>query len=117
MVTTGAGNPAKYMASWLAAGIRVIPVVASVAMAKLVTRLGASAVIAEGGESGGHVGDLTHHGAGPAGLRRDAAACRWRRAASPTAAAWRRRFMLGACGVQMGTRFLAAEECSIHPEL
>ena len=59
VVTTGAGNPTKYMALWKAAGIRVIPVVASVAMAKLMTRLGASALIAEGGESGGHVGELT----------------------------------------------------------
>ena len=56
VVTTGAGNPSKYMKLWLDAGIKVIPVVPSVAMAKLVTRLGASAVIAEGGESGGHVG-------------------------------------------------------------
>ena len=59
VVTTGAGNPSKYMKLWLDAGIKVIPVVPSVAMAKLVTRLGASAVIAEGGESGGHVGELT----------------------------------------------------------
>ena len=59
VVTTGAGNPTKYMALWKEAGIRVIPVVASVAMAKLMTRLGASALIAEGGESGGHVGELT----------------------------------------------------------
>ena len=59
VVTTGAGNPSKYIKEWLAAGIRVIPVVASVAMARLMTRLGASALIAEGGESGGHVGELT----------------------------------------------------------
>ena len=59
VITTGAGNPSKYMKSWLAAGIRVIPVVASVAMARLVARAGAAAVIAEGGESGGHVGELT----------------------------------------------------------
>ena len=59
VVTTGAGNPSKYMKLWLDAGIKVIPVVPSVAMAKLVTRLGAAAVIAEGGESGGHVGELT----------------------------------------------------------
>ena len=59
VITTGAGNPGKYMKLWQSAGIRVIPVVASVAMAKLVTRQGACAVIAEGGESGGHVGDLT----------------------------------------------------------
>ena len=59
VVTTGAGNPTKYMALWKEAGIRVIPVVASVAMARLVARAGAAAVIAEGGESGGHVGELT----------------------------------------------------------
>ena len=59
VVTTGAGNPSKYMEAWLAAGIKVIPVVASVALAKRMTRLGAAALIAEGGESGGHVGELT----------------------------------------------------------
>lgn len=114
VVTTGAGNPSKYMKSWLEAGIKVIPVVPSVAMAKLVTRLGASAVIAEGGESGGHVGELTTMvlvpqicdatdlpviAAGGIADGRGVAAA----------------FMLGACGVQMGTRFLSAEECSIHP--
>ena len=114
VVTTGAGNPAKYMASWLAAGIRVIPVVASVAMAKLVTRLGASAVIAEGGESGGHVGDLSTMALVPQVC--DATPL-------PVLAAggiadgrgMAAALMLGACGVQMGTRFLAAEECNIHP--
>ena len=115
VVTTGAGNPSKYINEWKAAGIKVIPVVASVAMAKLMTRLGASAVIAEGGESGGHVGELTTMvlvpqvcdatdlpviAAGGIADGRGVAAA----------------FMLGACGVQMGTRFLSAEECSIHPE-
>ncbi len=114
VVTTGAGNPSAYMQKWIDAGIKVIPVVASVAMTKLVTRLGASAVIAEGGESGGHVGDLTTMvivpqvcdatdlpviAAGGIADGRGMAAA----------------FMLGACGVQMGTRFLAAEECNIHP--
>ena len=114
VVTTGAGNPSKYIKDWLAAGIKVIPVVASVALAKLMTRLGASAVIAEGGESGGHVGELTTMvlvpqicdatdlpviAAGGIADGRGVAAA----------------FMLGACGVQMGTRFLSAEECSIHP--
>lgn len=114
VVTTGAGNPSKYMALWKAAGIKVIPVVASVAMAKLMTRLGASALIAEGGESGGHVGELTTMvlvpqvcdattlpvlAAGGIADGRGVAAA----------------FMLGACGVQMGTRFLSAEECTIHP--
>ena len=114
VVTTGAGNPAKYMELWRASGIKVIPVVASVAMAKLMTRLGASALIAEGGESGGHVGELTTMALVPqvcdatdlpviaAGGIADGRG---------VAAA----FMLGACGVQMGTRFLCAYECSVHP--
>ncbi len=114
VVTTGAGNPSKYMEMWKEAGIKVIPVVASVAMAKLMTRLGASALIAEGGESGGHVGELTTMvlvplvvdstdlpviAAGGIADGRGVAAA----------------FMLGAVGVQMGTRFLSADECSIHP--
>lgn len=114
VVTTGAGNPSKYMELWKNAGIKVIPVVASVAMAKLMTRVGASAIIAEGGESGGHVGELTTMvlvpqvcdvtdlpviAAGGIADGRGVAAS----------------FMLGACGVQMGTRFLSAEECSISP--
>ena len=114
VVTTGAGNPSKYMGAWKEAGIKVIPVVASVAMAKLMTRLGASALIAEGGESGGHVGELTtmvlvpqicdatHLPVIAAGGIADGRG---------VAAA----FMLGACGVQMGTRFLSAYECTIHP--
>ncbi len=114
VITTGAGNPAKYMEPWKEAGIYVIPVVASVAMAKLMTRLGASAVIAEGGESGGHVGELTtlvllplvcdatHLPVIAAGGIADGRG---------VAAA----LMLGASGVQMGTRFLSAKECSIHP--
>lgn len=114
VVTTGAGNPSKYIKGWLEAGIKVIPVVASVAMAKLMTRLGASALIAEGTESGGHVGELTTIvlvpqivdattlpviAAGGIGNGRGVAAA----------------FILGAQGVQMGTRFLSAYECSIHP--
>ncbi|MBQ8621327.1 MAG: enoyl-[Oscillospiraceae bacterium] len=114
VVTTGAGNPSKYMKLWLEAGIKVIPVVPSVAMAKLVTRLGASAVIAEGGESGGHVGELTTMVLVP--LICDAThlpviAAGGIADGRGVAAA----FMLGACGVQMGTRFLSAEECNIHP--
>ena len=113
VVTTGAGNPSKYMQLWKDAGIVVIPVVASVALAKLVTRLGASAVIAEGGESGGHVGELTTMALVPqvcdatdlpviaAGGIADGRG---------VAAA----MMLGACGVQLGTRFLVAEECGVH---
>jgi len=114
VVTTGAGNPSKYMAMWKDAGIRVIPVVPSVAMAKLMTRLGASAVIAEGGESGGHVGELTTMALVPQIC--DATSL-------PVIAAggiadgrgMAAVMMLGACGVQMGTRFLSAEECTIHP--
>lgn len=114
VVTTGAGNPSKYMKRWNEAGIRVIPVVPSVAMAKLVTRAGAAAVIAEGGESGGHVGELstivlvpqvcdaTHLPVIAAGGIADGRGV----AAS---------FMLGAQGVQLGTRFLVAKECSVHP--
>lgn len=114
VVTTGAGNPSKYMKAWQEAGIKVIPVVASVAMAKLMTRLGASAVIAEGGESGGHVGELTTMALLPQVC--DATNL-------PVIAAggiadgrgFAAALMLGACGVQMGTRFLSACECSIHP--
>ena len=114
VVTTGAGNPGKYIQMWKEAGIKVIPVVASVGMAKLVTKAGAAAIIAEGGESGGHVGDLTTMvlvpqvcdathlpvlAAGGIGDGRGIAAA----------------FMLGAQGVQVGTRFLVAEECGVHP--
>ncbi len=114
VVTTGAGNPGKYIESWKEAGIKVIPVVASVAMAKRLTRMGVTALIAEGGESGGHVGELTTMvlvpqicdatdlpviAAGGIADGRGVAAA----------------LMLGACGVQMGTRFLSAEECTIHP--
>ena len=114
VITTGAGNPSKYMDNWLAAGIKVIPIVPSVAMAKLMTRLGASAVIAEGGESGGHIGELTTMVLVP--LICDATdlpviAAGGIADGRGVAAA----FMLGACGVQLGTRFLSAEECSIHP--
>ena len=114
VITTGAGNPSKYMERWKNAGIHVIPVVASASMAKLMTRLGASALIAEGGESGGHVGELTTMVLVPQG--RDATDL-------PVVAAggiadgrgFAAAIMLGACGVQMGTRFLSALECNIHP--
>ncbi|MCD7749634.1 MAG: nitronate monooxygenase [Oscillospiraceae bacterium] len=113
-VTTGAGNPAGYMAMWREAGVKVIPVVASVAMAKLMARAGASALIAEGGESGGHVGELTTMVLVP--LVCDATdlpviAAGGIADGRGVAAA----LMLGACGVQVGTRFLSAEECTIHP--
>ncbi|MGM9660385.1 MAG: enoyl-[acyl-carrier-protein] reductase FabK [Faecousia sp.] len=114
VVTTGAGNPSKYMKAWKEANIKVIPVVASVAMAKLMTRLGASALIAEGGESGGHVGELTTMVLVPQvcdATNLPVIAAGGIADGRGMAAA----FMLGACGVQMGTRFLSAYECSIHP--
>lgn len=113
VVTTGAGNPSKYMEMWKVAGVKVIPVVASASMAKLVERAGATAVIAEGGESGGHVGDTSTLALVPqvcdtvsipviaAGGIADGRGI---------AAA----LMLGACGVQLGTRFLVATECNVH---
>ena len=114
VVTTGAGNPSKYMKAWKEANIKVIPVVASVAMARLMTRLGASALIAEGGESGGHVGELTTMVLVPQvcdATNLPVLAAGGIADGRGMAAA----FMLGACGVQMGTRFLSAYECSIHP--
>ena len=113
VVTTGAGSPAPYMERWLQAGIRVIPVIASVSYAIKMQQLGATAVIAEGAESGGHVGDIHTLAlvpqvvdavdipvlaAGGIADGRGAAAA----------------FMLGACGVQVGTRFLVADECRVH---
>lgn len=113
VVTTGAGNPEKFMKAWKEAGIKIIPVVASVALAKRMERSGADAVIAEGTESGGHIGEATTMtlvpqvvdavsipviAAGGIGDGRGIAAA----------------FMLGAEAVQMGTRFLVAEECICH---
>ena len=114
VVTTGAGNPSKYMSAWKEANIKVIPVVASVAMAELMTRLGASALIAEGGESGGHVGELTTMVLVPQvcdATNLPVIAAGGIADGRGVAAA----FMLGACGAQMGTRFLSAYECTIHP--
>lgn len=113
-ITTGAGNPGKYMEKWLAAGIKVIPVVPSVALAKRMERSGAAAVIAEGTESGGHIGENTTMCLVPQVV--DAVEI-------PVLAAGgiadgrgiAASFMLGAEGVQVGTRFLACEECQIHP--
>ena len=113
VVTTGAGNPSKYMGIWQEAGIKVIPVVPSANMGKLMERCGATAVIAEGGESGGHIGEINTMplvpqvvdavsipvlAAGGIGDGRGIAAA----------------FMLGAVGVQVGTRFLVAKECNVH---
>ena len=114
VVTTGAGNPGKYMAAWKEAGIKVIPVIPSVALAKRMERAGADAVVAEGTESGGHIGENTTMCLVPQVV--DAVEI-------PVIAAGgiadgrgiAASFMLGAEGVQLGTRFLAAEECQIHP--
>ena len=112
-VTTGAGNPEKYLPMWKEAGVKVIPVVASVAMAKRMERYGADAVVAEGMEAGGHIGNQTTMAlipqivdavnipviaAGGIGDGRGVAAS----------------FMLGAEGVQMGTRFVVADESIVH---
>ncbi|MBU3195243.1 enoyl-[acyl-carrier-protein] reductase FabK [Clostridium algidicarnis] len=113
VVTTGAGNPWKYMKMWKEHDIKVIPVVASVALAKRMERSGADAVVVEGYEAGGHVGELTTMallpqvvdavdipviGAGGIGDGRGVAAA----------------FMLGADGIQVGTAFLVAKECTVH---
>jgi len=113
VVTTGAGNPGKYLAMWKEAGVKVIPVVASVAMARMMERAGADAVVAEGTESGGHIGSATTMtlvpqvadavhipviAAGGIGDGRGLAAA----------------FMLGAEAVQMGTRFIVAKESTVH---
>ena len=115
VVTTGAGNPSKFMAGWTEAGVKVIPVVPSTALAKMVERCGATAVIAEGGESGGHVGDLTTMALTPQvcdAVKIPVLAAGGIADGRGIAAA----FMLGAVGVQVGTRFLVANECTISRE-
>ena len=113
VVTTGAGSPAKYMEKWLAAGIKVVPVVPSVAFARLVAKNGAAAVIAEGCESGGHIGELTTMALVPQvcdAVDIPVLAAGGIADGRGVAAA----LMLGAEGVQLGTRFLVAEECTVH---
>ncbi len=114
VVTTGAGNPAKYMDRLKEAGVKVICVVAGVALAVMAERMGACAVVAEGCESGGHVGETTTMALVPQVV--DAVSI-------PVIAAggiadgrgMAAAFLLGARGIQMGTRFLTAKECTIHP--
>lgn len=113
VVTTGAGNPGKFMEAWKAAGVKVIPVVASVAMAKMMERAGADAVIAEGMESGGHIGSTTTMALVPQVV--DAVGI-------PVIAAggiadgrgFAAAMMLGAEAVQMGTIFVTAKESIVH---
>jgi enoyl-[acyl-carrier protein] reductase II len=115
-VTTGAGNPGKYMSGLKGAGIKVLTVVPSVALAKRMESIGADAVIGEGMEAGGHIGDLTTLVLTPQLV--DAVTI-------PVVAAggiadgrgMAAAFALGAEGVQVGTRFMCAEECTIHPDV
>ena len=115
VVVTGAGNPTKYMKDWVAAGIKVIPVCASVGLARMVERAGACAVVAEGGESGGHVGEATTMALVPQvvdAVKITVIAAGGIADGRGVAAA----FMLGAQGVQVGTRFLVATECTVSEE-
>ncbi len=114
VVTTGAGNPGKFIPAWKEAGIKVIPVIPSVALARRMERAGADAVVAEGTESGGHIGENTTMCLVPQvvdALEIPVIAAGGIADGRGIAAS----FMLGAEGVQIGTRFLAAEECQIHP--
>lgn len=113
VITTGAGNPGKYMARWKEQGSIVIPVVASVALAKKMVQLGADAIIAEGGESGGHVGDMTTMTLLPQVIKAvdvPVIAAGGIASGDQMAAA----YVLGASGVQIGTCLLVSEECPIH---
>ena len=113
VVTTGAGNPLPYIKKWTDAGVKVIPVVASVSLAKMVAKRGATAVVAEGGESGGHIGEANTMPLVPQvvdGVDIPVIAAGGIADGRGMAAA----FMLGAEGVQMGTRFLVAKECNVH---
>ncbi len=113
VVTTGAGNPSKFMAAWKEAGVKVIPVVASVAMAVMLERLGADALVAEGMESGGHIGSTTTMALVPQvvdAVKIPVIAAGGIADGRGMAAA----FMLGAEAVQMGTRFVASKEAIAH---
>ncbi len=113
VVTTGAGSPEKYMSMWKEAGIKVIPVVASVALAKRMERCGADAVVAEGCEAGGHIGELTTMVLVPQvvdAVNIPVIAAGGIADGRGMAAA----FMLGAAGVQMGTHFVVTKECVVH---
>lgn len=113
VVTTGAGNPQKYMKMWKEAGVKVIPVVASVALAKMMERCGADAVVAEGTESGGHIGETTTMALVPQvvdAVNIPVIAAGGIADGRGVAAA----FMLGAKAVQMGTHFVVAKECIVH---
>ena len=113
VVTTGAGNPGKYIAAWKAAGIKVLPVVAAATLAVHLERAGADAVIAEGTESGGHVGEMTTMALVPQvcdAVRIPVIAAGGIADGRQLAAA----YALGACGVQLGTCLLVSEECPIH---
>jgi len=115
VVTTGAGNPGKYIPAFKEKGIKVIPVVASDALAKRMERIGVDAVIAEGMEAGGHIGKLTTMVLIPSIVRAvsiPVIAAGGIALGEQAAAA----FALGAEGVQVGTRFLAAKECNVHPK-
>lgn len=114
VVTTGAGNPGKYMTSLKDAGIRVLPIVPSVALAKRMESIGADALIGEGMEAGGHIGELTTMVLTPQlvdAVEIPVVAAGGIADGRGVAAA----FMLGADGVQVGTRFMCADECTIHP--
>lgn len=113
VVTTGAGNPGKYIPAWKAAGIKVIPVVAATALARRLAQYGVDAVIAEGTESGGHVGEMTTMALVPQvadAVNVPVIAAGGIADSRQMAAA----LALGACGVQVGTCLLASEECPIH---
>jgi len=114
IVTTGAGNPAKHVEKWKAAGMKIMPVVSAVALAKKMESLGVDAVIAEGTESGGHVGEMTTMTLVPQvvdAVNIPVVAAGGIADGRGLAAA----FALGACGVQLGTCLLVSEECPIHP--